>query len=96
MYVRLVRFAFGPGKHEAAQKLADDLVPAIAAQPGCTGVKFFGDAATGEYGLYVEWDSTQRADAAAQVISPRLQQYLSGNVQRPPDIGLYEVLKTSV
>ncbi len=92
MYVRLVRFTFGPGKRAEAQSLADDLVPAIGEQPGCQGVTAFGDDTDGEYGLYVRWDSREHADAAAGVIGPRLQQHLSGNVQGPPDIRLFQVL----
>ena len=95
MYVRLVRFTFGPGKHDAAQNLAADLVPAISARPGCKGATCFGDSSSGEYGLYVLWDSKDDADAAAAVISPRLQQHLAGNVQSPADIRLFEVLNAS-
>ncbi len=95
MYVRLVRFAFGPGKQDAAGNLAADLVPAIRSRPGCKGVTFFGDHADGEYGLYVLWDTQENADAAAAVIGPKLSQHLAGNVQRPADIRLFEVLQTS-
>ena len=95
MYVRLVRFGFGPGKQEAAQNLAADLVPAISSRPGCKGVTFFGDHADGEYGLYVLWDTQENADAAAAVIGPRLEQHLSGNVVRAPERRLFEVLQAS-
>ena len=95
MYVRLVRFGFGPGKQDAAQRLAADLVPAIADRPGCKGVTFFGDHSDGEYGLYVLWDSQDNADAAASVIGPRLEQHLAGTVQRPPERRLFEVLESS-
>jgi quinol monooxygenase YgiN len=95
MYVRLVRFAFGPEKQDAAQSLAADLVRAISAQSGCKGATFFGDHADGEYGLYVVWDSKENADAAAAIIVPKLQQHLAANVQRPADIRLFEVLQTS-
>jgi len=95
MYVRLVRFAFGPGQLTAAQALADDLVPAIGAQLGCLRATCFGDPSTGEYGLYVHWDTKEHADAAAAVIGPRLQQHLAAHAQRPAEIGLYDVLRTS-
>ena len=95
MYVRLVRFAFGPGKHDAAQNLANDLVPAISARPGCMGATCFGDSSSGEYGLYVLWDSKENADSAAAVIGPKLQQHLAANVQSPADIRLFEVLNAS-
>ena len=93
MFVRLVRFAFGPGKHSTAEELAQTLVPAISALTGCNGATFFGDATDGEYGLFVLWESKEDADAAASVIGPRLQQGLAGNVQRPPDIRLFEVIE---
>jgi quinol monooxygenase YgiN len=95
MYVRLARFTFGPGKQDEATKLARDLVPAIRARQGCGGVTFFGDDSTGEYGLFVQWDSKENADAASQVIGPRLQQHLAGNVLRPAEIHLFEVLERS-
>ena len=65
MYVRLVRFKFGPGKRAAAQALADNLVPAIHEQAGCQSVAVFGDDQDGEYGLLVRWDTREHADAAA-------------------------------
>ena len=92
MYVRLVRFKFGPGKRAAAQALADNLVPAIHEQAGCQSVAVFGDDQDGEYGLLVRWDTREHADAAATVIGPRLQQHLAGNAEAPPDIRLFEIL----
>ncbi len=92
MFVRLVRFKFGPGKHAAAQALADELVPAISTQPGCQSVVCFGDETDGEYGLYVLWDTQEHADAAAAIIRPRLNEGLAGNVQAPPDVRLFQVL----
>ena len=91
MYVRLVRFAFGPGKHAAAQGMASELVPAISDQKGCKGVTFFGDESDGEYGIFVLWETKEDADAASAVIRPRLQQGLTGNAQGPPDIRLFDV-----
>jgi hypothetical protein len=58
-------------------------------------VTFFGDHSDGEYGLYVLWDSQENAAAAAEVIGPRLEQHLAGNVQRPPERRLFEVLQGS-
>ena len=93
MYVRLVRFTFGPGKHSAAEDLASKLVPAIGDQKGCNSVVFFGDASEREYGLFVMWESKEDADTATAVVGPKLQQGLAGNVQRPPDIRLCEVIE---
>ena len=54
MYVRLVRFSFGPGKEQAIHELATDLIPAISAQPGCQEALCFGDTASGDCGLFVQ------------------------------------------
>ena len=93
MYARLVLFTLGPDGHSKAQALADDLAPAISALPGCAGVTFFGDDTDGEYGLFVLWESKENAEAAAEVIGPKLMQGLSGSVQSPPTIRLFEVIR---
>ena len=93
MYLRLVQFAFGPGKRSQASQLAKELGPAIKAQRGCEGVTFFGDETDGDYGFFVLWESREDADAAAAVIGPKLQDALAGNVQQPPNIRLFEVIE---
>ncbi len=94
MYARLVRFTFGPGKRAAAQAIADNLAPLIASQSGCQGVTVFGDDSDGQYGIFVLWDSQANAEAAAQVIRPKLNENLAGNVQGPPDTRLFEVISS--
>ena len=94
MFARLVRFRFEPGQRAAAQAAADDLAPLISAQPGCGGVTVFGDDNDGQWGIFVLWDSQANADAAAQVIRPKLDQHLSGLVQGPPETRLFEVIST--
>ena len=93
MYVRQVRFTLGSGNHTAAQELANQLIPAIRDLSGCRSATFFGDEASGEYGLVVLWESREEADAASAVIGPRLQQGLSGIAQGPPDIRLFEAME---
>jgi quinol monooxygenase YgiN len=93
MYIRLVRFTLGPGKLDAAKKLSSDLVPAISSQTGCKSVTTFGDPSTGDYGLTVLWNSKEEADAAAQVIGPKLMRHLTeNNAAETADIHLYEVI----
>jgi heme-degrading monooxygenase HmoA len=94
MYARLVRFSFGPGKGAEAQAVADEISPLIAAQPGCESVTVFGDNSDGEYGIFVLWDTEANADTAAGLVRPKLDEYLSGNVQRPPETRLFEVIST--
>ena len=91
MYVRLVMFTLGPGERSTAEKLADELVPAIKAQKGCNTCKFITDDEVGEYGIVVLWDSKEDAEAAAGVIGPRLQTALADIVKGPPSIRLYQV-----
>ncbi len=92
MLVRLVRFSLAPGKHAAAQALADDLVPQIRALSGCHGVHVFGDEPDGEYGLFVLWESQEDADAAADLIAPQLMSHLAGKVTEKPTRRLYSVI----
>ena len=91
MYARLVRFSLGPGKRAVAQAVADDIAPLIASQPGCKGVTVFGDNADGEYGIFAVWDTEANANAAAQLVRPKLDEHLAGHVQGAPDARLFEV-----
>ena len=92
MYARLVLVTLGSGGRSTAQALSDELAPAISALKGCESVTFFGDDTDGEYGLFVLWETKDDADAAAQVIGPRLMKGLSGSVEEPPKLRLFEVL----
>lgn len=92
MYARLVRFSFGPGKYAEAQSIADNLAPLIASQPGCQSITVFGDDNDGEYGIFVIWNSEENANAAAQVVRPKLDEHLAGNIQGPPDAHLFKVM----
>lgn len=92
MFARLVRFSFGPGKSQEAQAFANEMVPLINSQPGCDGTTVFGDAADGECGIFVLWDTQEHADAAAELVRPRLDAHLAGKVQGPPDARLFPVI----
>lgn len=92
MFLRLVRFTLSASARFQAQAMADDLISAIKRQPGCLSAVFYGDAGDGECGICVLWDSQERADAAAGVISPMLQRHLAGKVLAPPSPRLYPVL----
>jgi heme-degrading monooxygenase HmoA len=94
MYARLVRFSLDTGKQDVAQALAADIAPLIEAQPGCGGVTVFGDENAGEYGLFVLWDTEEHANAAAQVVRPKLDEHLSSQVQGPPDARLFKVISS--
>jgi quinol monooxygenase YgiN len=95
MYARLVHFALQDGKESVATDLAGELVPAIQQQPGCQAVSCFGDPDSGQYYLYVLWCSEEEANAAARVISPKLERHLAGNVVAPPERNLYPVIESA-
>jgi hypothetical protein len=93
--MRLVRFSLPAGSEEQVGKLADDLVPFITALKGCRDVKIVGDHSIGEYALAVLWSDRGDADAAAQVAWPRFEALLDGKSTTPPEMHLFEVLKSS-
>jgi quinol monooxygenase YgiN len=92
MYARLVRFSFGPGKRDVAKRLAKELVPLIRSQPGSESVTVFGDAEDGEYGIFALWDDVAHANAAAEIVSPRLQEIVAAHSEAPAEIRLFEVI----
>lgn len=77
MNLRLVQFSLGPGKRSVAEAIADKVVSAIRAQPGCDRCEFFADDEAGDYGFIVLWASKSAAEAAASVISPILTPLLA-------------------
>ena len=92
MNLRLVQFNLGPGRRPAAQAIADQIVPAIRAQKGCERCEFYGNEASGDYGLVALWTSVQAADAASSVISPMLHAAVTtAEAKGRPSIRLFEV-----
>jgi len=91
-FMRLVRFTLAPSKASIAQAMADDLIPAIKAQPGCADATFFGGAEDGECGLVVHWGTQAQADAASAVIGSRLAKHLEGNITGAPEMHLFPVI----
>lgn len=91
MHVRIVNFSLEPGSRSTAEKLADEIVPAIRAQNGCDKCLFLIDDEAGEYGFIVLWDSKEDAGAAAAVIGPKLTEALSGITKMPDSRQLFEV-----
>lgn len=91
MYVRIIRFTLGPGSRSTAERLADEIVPAIRAQNGCNKCLFLTDDDAGDYGIVVLWESKEDAVAAAAVIGPRLTKALSDITEVPDSRQLFEV-----
>ena len=91
MYLRLVRISLEPGSQSNAHNLANEFVPAIKEQNGCSECVFFADDNTGDYGIVVLWNTREDADAAAPVIGPRLAQAIAEFTDEPANIKLFEV-----
>lgn len=79
MFYRLVIFNLGAGKLEAAKEIFADLTAKISGQPGCKGVKCFGDESSGKYGFSVLWESAEASEAAKSIIGPLLSKHLADN-----------------
>jgi hypothetical protein len=94
MYARLVLFTLGPGMRSTGEKLADQFAPALGAQKGFKSVTFFLDDIVGEYGALSLWESKEDADASSAALDPQLQQALTGIVQGPPTLLLFEVYES--
>lgn len=92
MFLRLVRFTLSEGARPRAQAMADDLIATIKQQPGCLSAVFYGGGTDGESGICVLWDSQEHADAAAEVVSPKLEAHLAGNVIAAPERRLFPVI----
>ena len=84
MYIRLVEFSLGAGSRAAAEALADKVIPAIRARPGCARAEFFVDDATGDHGFFVLWESRKAADDSYPLISPILNAALEAAGVKPP------------
>jgi hypothetical protein len=91
-FLRLVRFKLLRDRGAQATVMAYDLIPAIKQQPGCVSAMFFDDGPDGDSGLCVVWDSLEHAEAATQIIGPRLLKYLEGATAGAPEIQLLPVL----
>jgi len=91
MNLRLVQFTLPSGKSAAARNIAEKVVPLIRTQPGCDRCEFFGEDATGDYGIAVFWATRQAAEAAAPVISPILSPLLTAAGKTAESRRLFDV-----
>ncbi len=58
---------------------------------GFKRITFFGAEAVGEYGSLSLWESRGDVEAAAKVLSPKLEQAVSGIAKEPPTRRFFEV-----
>jgi len=93
MNANLVTFNLGVGKRQQAQKLFEKFDPAFPQVKGFKGVTYLGNDETGVYGALVMWETAEAAEAAFQVMFPRLQEALEGLVKEPPTRLVFEVFE---
>ncbi len=91
MYAQLSIITLGPGTRPVAEKLANQFAPALRTLKGFKRVTFIGDDTVGEYMSLSLWESKEAAEAAATVISPQLEQAVSGIAKVPPTRRFFEV-----
>jgi heme-degrading monooxygenase HmoA len=91
MYFRTVSFKATPGRKSEIVAIADKFVPLIKSQEGNQGCKFLIDDEAGEYGMIINWDTQEHAEAAKAVVGPQLIPMLGEIASGPVSINLYEV-----
>ena len=93
MDANLVTFNLGVGKRQQAEKLFAKFDPAFPQMKGFRGVTYLGNDETGVYGALVTWETAEAAEAAFQVMFPKLQQALEGLVKEPPTRTVFEIFE---
>ena len=90
MFTRLVRFTLEPGNRPAAKELADMIIPLIRAQHGCQAVRLIMEEGGDNFGLIIEWAAKEDADAASQVVAPKLMPAIAAMATSPAVVQLFE------
>ena len=91
MYAQLSMIKLGPGTRSSAEKLANQFDPILKTFTGFKKVTSFGDDVVGEYGSLSIWESKEETEAAAAVLSKKLEQAVSGIAKVPPFRKIFEV-----
>jgi len=91
MYAQLVMLTLGPGMRSTAEKLADQLAPAVRALKGFKSETFLGDETVGEYWCLSLWESKEDAEAATAAIGPRVDEAMSAIGKGPVTRRSFEV-----
>ncbi len=91
MYARLTLFTLGPGQREFAEGLADKFSPLFATLKGFKSTSFMGDFDAGEFGSLSIFETREDADAAGEILTPKLQEAVGDRLKGPPTIKTLEV-----
>ena len=92
MYARLAFISLGPGMCSKAQEIGHEMIPKIKSQKGFKSVNVLAEDETGEYCIFVLWETRQDAEVAKEAIFPILQSKLAGIAKGPPTLKLFEVI----
>ena len=93
MYANLVLFTLGPGKRAVAEKIVDQVAPALATREGFQTATYLADDTNGTYGVLSVFDSKEAAQATFEALSPRVAEALQGIAQGPLNRTLFEVIE---
>ncbi|MFC4770199.1 hypothetical protein ACFO8Q_23260 [Effusibacillus consociatus] len=89
-------FTLGPNKRFLAEMIADRCNGMVRKLKGFNNIIYLMDDAAGEYGALTLWESKEDAEAAIQIVYPRVRRTLDDYVQVTPDIRLFEVYEPTI
>ena len=93
MYARLVIFKLASANGSTIRALAEEFDPLYRAQRGFRQLYVLADEASGEYGSFSVWDSSEDAEAANAAIAPQLQRALVDRLSAAPQRWFFEVVE---
>jgi heme-degrading monooxygenase HmoA len=79
-----------------AEKLVDQLSPALKTAKGFKTVTFLVDDAAGEYGSVTLWESKEDIENFRKAAGPQIEKTVSRIAKGPPSIRLFEVYEPKV
>ncbi|MFN0071617.1 MAG: hypothetical protein ACKVVP_09045 [Chloroflexota bacterium] len=77
MFGRLYLFPFGARERAQLEAAVDSIAPRYHNFPGCLGVSFFMDEASGVCGTFSRWESQSDAEAATVELRDELSRLVS-------------------
>ncbi|MEH7382667.1 hypothetical protein V7138_19545 [Bacillus sp. JJ1533] len=90
-HARLVQYTLGTGQRLIAEQLTKEFDKVSRGLMGFRGNVYFFDDSTGEYRVVNYWDTKQDAEAAHQVISPKLEEVLQKYTNEKPTYRFFEI-----
>jgi heme-degrading monooxygenase HmoA len=90
-YMTIGKLKITPGNRPAAEQIADQGAPSMAALPGFESVTFFLDEERSEYGAVSVWDSREAAERADAALTPEFERAFGELLQGSIETHIYEI-----